>query len=136
MQWFFLQEIYAMKKLTRILAGVCTLIVGLSLALPIRAGAEVNDHEHHHYGHHNEARHWDHDDHRYDNNQAWRWQREKNHYRAYPYTPPPGYAYSYRQRYQYLPENGEGMINPRNPNLYWACDSEGHHCHWAPRGHR
>ena len=38
-----------MKKLTRILAGVCTLIVGLSLALPLRAAAEVNDHEHHHF---------------------------------------------------------------------------------------
>jgi hypothetical protein len=25
------------------------------------------------------------------------------------------------------------MISPRNPNLYWACNSEGHHCHWAPR---
>jgi hypothetical protein len=25
------------------------------------------------------------------------------------------------------------MINRRNPNLYWACDSDGHHCHWTPR---
>jgi len=38
----------------------------------------------------------------------------------------PGYPYP-------LPANGEGMINQRNPNLYWACDSQGHHCHWAPR---
>jgi hypothetical protein len=25
------------------------------------------------------------------------------------------------------------MINRSNPNLYWACNSEGHHCHWARR---
>jgi hypothetical protein len=42
----------------------------------------------------------------------------------------PGYAY--RQR-GYLPPNGEGMIDPRDPNLKWGCDSDGHHCHWAPR---
>jgi hypothetical protein len=29
--------------------------------------------------------------------------------------------------------NGEGMINRRNPNFYWACDANGHHCHWAWR---
>jgi hypothetical protein len=33
----------------------------------------------------------------------------------------------------YLPPNGEGMVDSRNQNLYWACDSEGHHCHWARR---
>jgi hypothetical protein len=32
-----------------------------------------------------------------------------------------------------LPPNGEGMINKRNPNLYWACNSDGNHCHWARR---
>jgi hypothetical protein len=33
----------------------------------------------------------------------------------------------------YIPPNGEGMVNRQNPNLYWACDSGGHHCHWARR---
>jgi len=30
--------------------------------------------------------------------------------------------------------SGYGMINRRHPNLMWACDGQGHHCHWAPRG--
>jgi hypothetical protein len=25
------------------------------------------------------------------------------------------------------------MVNRRNPNLVWSCDSQGHHCHWARR---
>jgi hypothetical protein len=33
----------------------------------------------------------------------------------------------------YIPANGEGMVNAQNPNLYWSCDSDGHHCHWKPR---
>ena len=36
-------------------------------------------------------------------------------------------------RGRYLPPNGEGRVNPQNPSLYWACNSKGHHCHWAPR---
>jgi hypothetical protein len=116
-----------MNKRTRILSGVCALMIGLSLALPMRAAADDKDHDR---GHQHQTWRSDHDrDHQH---QAWRWQRDENYYRAYPYTPPPAY-YSYWQQQQYLPENGEGMINPRNPNLYWACDSEGHHCHWAPR---
>ncbi|HUN58536.1 MAG TPA: hypothetical protein VMU41_10515 [Candidatus Binataceae bacterium] len=35
--------------------------------------------------------------------------------------------------HQVLPPNGEGMINLRNPNLYWACNGQGTHCHWARR---
>ena len=34
---------------------------------------------------------------------------------------------------RYLPANGEGMVNRRNPNLYWHCDSSGHNCNWARR---
>jgi hypothetical protein len=43
--------------------------------------------------------------------------------------------YGYRQpRYGYnYPSNGAGMVNRRNPNLVWTCDSQGHHCHWARR---
>ena len=120
-----------MNKRTRILAGVCALIIGLSLALPMRAAADDKGHGDHGHGQQQQAGRSDHDRDR--QRQAWRWQREKNKYRAYPYTLPPQYGYSYWQQRQYLPENGEGMINPRNPNLYWACDSDGHHCHWAPR---
>ena len=38
-----------------------------------------------------------------------------------------------RPGHQVLPANGEGMINKRNPNLIWACDGSGSHCHWARR---
>jgi hypothetical protein len=34
---------------------------------------------------------------------------------------------------RYLPANGEGMVNRKNPNLYWHCDSHGNHCNWARR---
>jgi hypothetical protein len=34
---------------------------------------------------------------------------------------------------RYLPPNGEGMVNRKNPNLYWQCDSHGNHCNWARR---
>jgi hypothetical protein len=104
----------------RILSGIFALMVGLSVALPMRASADWDDHPH--YRHHHE----------------WRWEREHDYYRAYPYAAPPaysyapGYGYNYR-RYRYVPENGQGMVNPRHPNLYWACDSDGHHCRWAPR---
>jgi len=33
----------------------------------------------------------------------------------------------------YLPPNGEGMVDRANPNLFWQCDSQGHHCHWQQR---
>jgi hypothetical protein len=99
-----------MSKRKKVLTGIFALVIGLSVAVPMRASAA--DWDHHDNGHHH----------------AWRWQRENDHYRAYPYTP--GYAYGQRG---YVPSNGQGMVNPRNPNLYWACDSGGHHCHWAPR---
>lgn len=116
---------------TRILLGVCAFIIAFVLVLPTRAAADNDDHDDHDRGRHGE--HYDHD--RDDHHQSWRWQWDKDYYRGYPYTPPPKY-YGYWQQHQYLPENGEGMINPRNPNLYWACDSDGHHCHWAPRPRR
>ncbi len=31
-----------------------------------------------------------------------------------------------------IPGTVDGMVNPRNPRLRWACDGGGHHCHWAP----
>jgi hypothetical protein len=32
-----------------------------------------------------------------------------------------------------VPANGEGMVSRNNPNVFWACDSDGHHCRWARR---
>jgi hypothetical protein len=119
-----------MNRRKKILAGISALIVGLSLAMPLRASADDRDHDNDHHQH---AWSWDRD-HDNDHHHAWRWERDEDHYRAYPgydRDDRPGYAYGNRPRY--LPPNGQGMINQRNPNLYWACDSEGHHCQWTPR---
>jgi hypothetical protein len=83
------------------------------VAVPMRASAD----EYNHVGHHHHA---------------WRWQHDHDHYRAYPYNQPVAPAYAYGNR-GYAPANGQGMVDRRNPNLYWACDAGGHHCHWAPR---
>jgi len=45
----------------------------------------------------------------------------------------PNYGYSQPRGSYGYPSNGEGMVNRRNPNLVWTCDSQGHHCHWAQR---
>jgi hypothetical protein len=37
------------------------------------------------------------------------------------------------RRGRYLPANGEGMVNKKNSNLYWKCNSDGHNCDWARR---
>lgn len=107
-----------MKK--RILSGIFALMVGLSMALPMRASADSDDH-------------YRGDRHRHE----WRWEHHNDYYRAYPYSAPPAYSYApgygYGYRRGYIPENGEGMINPRHPGLFWACDGDGHHCHWARR---
>ena len=116
-----------MNRRNRILYGIFALVVGLSLALPIRALAFDGDHDRDD-GHHHEWR-WDRD-HDGDYHHAWRWDWDHDHYRAYPYAPS---AYPNGYRYRNLPENGQGLVNSRNPNLYWACDSDGHHCHWARR---
>ena len=100
-----------MKKRVKILSGIVALVIGMSVAIPIRASADRDDNYPYRHHHH-----------------SWRWQQDNDHYRAYPYAP----AYSDDQRGSFR-SNGEGMVNRRNPNLYWACDSDGHHCHWAPR---
>jgi hypothetical protein len=66
----------------RIISGIVALTIGLSMALPIRASADWDDHPHwrHHHG--------------------WRWERQHDYYRAYPYAAPP--AYSYAPGYGYL----------------------------------
>jgi len=102
-----------MSKRNKILTGIMALVIGLSVAIPMRASADEWNHDHDYHHHH-----------------AWRWERDRDHYRAYPYEAPPAYAYGNRG---YVPANGQGMVDPRNPNLFWACDSQGHHCHWAPR---
>jgi Ni/Co efflux regulator RcnB len=104
-----------MLKRKKILAGIFATVVALSAALPMSASA-ADDHwwdrnHHEHWDHHNDAHY-----------REWAWQRDHDHYRAYTYAP--GYGYH---------ANGAGMVDPRNPRLMWACDSQGHHCHWAPR---
>jgi len=119
-----------MSKRTKILSAMFAVVIGLSVAMPMRASA---DDWHHHDDHHDHAMttarvHHDAQEH-------WRWERDHDHYRAYPYNSPT-YAYGNRPYYggrQVVPANGEGMINRTNPNLYWACDGSGHNCHWAPR---
>jgi hypothetical protein len=96
-----------MSKRKKILSGVLALVIGLSVAAPMRASADEYNHHHRH---------------------SWSWRWNQDHYRAYPVAP----AYAYGQR-GYRPANGEGMVNRQNPNLYWACDSDSRHCHWAPR---
>jgi Ni/Co efflux regulator RcnB len=111
----------------RILAGIFALLVGLTLIMPVRALADDWQHHDHDRDHH--AWQWhDHDrdrDHHHDRD------RHYDHGRNYHPGYRPGYAYGNRGRS--IPPNGQGLVNQRNPNLYWACDSEGHHCHWAPR---
>jgi len=101
-----------MSKRKKMLSGLLALVIGLGIAIPMSASADDYNHVRHHH--------------------AWRWHHENDHYRAYPYggQVAPGYAYGHRV---YALPNGQGMVNPRNPNLYWACDFDGHHCHWAPR---
>jgi hypothetical protein len=128
-----------MTKRKKILSGILALIIGCSVAIPLRASADDRDHDRarhevrvdrdHDHAWRDHDRDWrDHDHDRAWRDRDWRWDRYEDHYRAYPYAP--GYAYGANG---YIRPNGQGMINPRNPNLYWACDSDGHHCHWAPR---
>jgi len=133
------------------------------LAMPVKAMAHDWDHggwghEHHDNGNHNGwykhdggnggwgHHHGDHDG-------------DENQYQGQGYYPPPtSYGYGYRQAPYYnnygkgygygsgygngygygygrqgVPANGEGMISRTHPGLMWTCDSQGHHCHWAPR---
>ena len=106
-----------MSKRKRLLLGIFALVIGLSASAPMRASADDYDYHHHH--HH-----------------SWRWRWENDRYRAYPYegsAAPYAYGSRYGYRPGYIPPNGQGMIDPRNPNFYWACDSQGHHCRWARR---
>jgi hypothetical protein len=107
-----------MSKRRKILTGIFSLVIGLGVAAPMQASA-ANDHwwDRHH------DKHWE-ENHRHDTHyHEWWWQKDHDHYRAYSYAP--GSAYH--------PADGEGMRDPRNPNVFWACDSDGHHCHWAER---
>jgi hypothetical protein len=102
---------FVMLKRKKILAGIFALVVGFSLALPMRASADDY--------HWSDRHHHEHDAHYHE----WWWHRDHDHYSAYTYQP----------GRSYIPGNGEGMVDPRNPNLFWACDGDGHHCHWAMR---
>jgi Ni/Co efflux regulator RcnB len=103
----------------KIIAAVIALAVGMSAAVPTIARADEDDW--HREGHQEWNR--DHDRDR-DRDGDRNWSYSDPGYRSYP---------NYANRRGYIAPNGEGMINRRNPNFYWACDSEGHHCHWARR---
>ncbi len=143
-----------MSKRKKLLTGMFALIIGLSVAMPMASADDAQHHDHdqdHHQtwdngrNHYRDAHH-DRDDH----HSAWNWRWDHDHYTASPYDRPspynrpspyePNYAYGAGQRRPYsrpgragIPANGQGMVDPRHPGLYWACDSDGHHCHWAPR---
>jgi hypothetical protein len=107
-----------MSKRKTILTGIFAFVIGLSMAVPIRASADSD-----HWWDRHHDKHWE-ENHQHDTHyHEWRWQKDHDHYSAYSYAPGSGYH----------PANGEGMRDPRNPNLFWACDSEGHHCHWSGR---
>jgi hypothetical protein len=140
-----------------IIAGIFSAIVGVGmLAMPVRAMA----HEWNHDGdgtrheHHDNGRHSGWFNHGGGNNGWFDHHADGDRYSQSqrPYYPTPAYGYGYGnhpQPYvnnygygygngygygrQAVPRNGEGMIDPRDPNLIWSCDSQGHHCHWAPR---
>ena len=132
-----------------ILAWVFSAIVSVGmLAIPGRALAHDHDEDHDGEGWRGHDRGW----HRgWDDNRGWNnyrgqnWgenedeEEEEEHENGGYYQRPHGYGYQpygygYRQRYGYgFPRNGAGMVNPRHPGLIWACDSQGHHCHWARR---
>src|SRR5580658_3728981 len=114
------EEILVMLKRKKILSGIFALVVGLSLSLPMRASADDHHwYDRHEYDHHERM---DHEHARDAHFHEWRWEQDHDHYRAYTYAPE-----------HYNPVDGAGMRDPRNPNIIWACDADGHHCHWAPR---
>jgi hypothetical protein len=128
-----------------IVAWVFSATVGVGmLVMPAKAMAhdwdhvgDVTRHEHHDHDWHNDFFH-----HRAE---------EQSESRGYYRQPPrytydnPRYGYGYQpRRYGYrdrwpryenyaIPANGQGMVDPRRPSLVWACDPQGHHCHWARR---
>ena len=119
----------------KLLASAFAFAIGTSVAIP--ATVRADDWHHHDRDDQSWSRDNDHDrDHR-DRDRDWD-QRDRDHYRDYRDRERafsfnhPGYGYNPNAG-RSIPPNGEGMINNRNPNLYWACDSDGHHCHWARR---
>lgn len=106
------------------------------LATPNRALAHGWDHDGdgwRHQGHDN-GRHegWDnhHDRDRHENEE----EEEEHEHQGY-YQHPYGYGSGWNRPNYGSRWNGSnnGRSNPRHPGVMWACDSNGHHCHWARR---
>ncbi len=137
-----------------IIAGIFSAIVGVGvLAMPVRAMA----HDWNHgggwgRGHHDNGRHNGWYNHGGGNN-GW-YNRggdgDEEGYQGRGYYAQPNYGYGYGQGEDedddgggygygngygggYGGGYGYGAMNPRHPGLMWACDSHGHHCHWARR---
>lgn len=128
-----------------ILAWIFSVIVSVGMfAIPGRALAHDHDGDGGRGHDHGWHRGWDKHS-GWDNHRGRGWgedeeEEEEEHEHQGYYQQPYGYGYGtpygygYRQRYGYgIPRNGQGMVNPRHPGLVWACDSDGHHCHWARR---
>jgi hypothetical protein len=137
-----------------IVAWVFSAVVGVGmLASPSRALAHDHDGDGdgrgHQQWHHDNGQHrgWDNhrghdgDEHRSYNQRpygnGWGY-RNGYGYRNHEPDRDEGYGwnqrgYGYRQPSYNYPANGAGMVNRRNPNLVWTCDSQGHHCRWAQR---
>jgi len=144
-----------------IIALVFSAAVGVGmLASPSRALAHDNDGDgngggsHHQQWHHDNGQHRGWSNHRDNDGDSLRSYNRRSYGNGYGYgygngygqepDADDGYGYGYgsnqpnygyqqpRYRYNY-PSNGAGIVNRRNPNLVWTCDSQGHHCHWARR---
>jgi hypothetical protein len=123
-----------------IIALVVAAIVGVgTLAIPARALAHGWDHD---------GDGWRHQRHDNGLHRGWYKHRgedeEEEHEGGGYYRQPYGNGYGEPDGDEGYPRNLpnygynsngsiNGMVNPRHPGLYWACDSQGHHCHWARR---
>jgi hypothetical protein len=127
-----------------IFAGIFSVLVGIGmLVMPTGAMAHDRDHDGGGWGHrhHDNGRHLGWNKHRGDDDDyrgGGYYQQPNNYGYQQPYRygrgdndGDEGYRYGNGRRSNGW--NGNGMVSRRHPGLIWACDSQGHHCHWARR---